>query len=162
MNRFQGILIGSIALFIGTSAFAQVDVKGAWVRGTVQGQKASGAYLEITSKDAATLVGAASPVAGTVEIHEMRMEGDVMRMRAIPRLALPAGKKVELKPGGYHVMLVDLKQPLAKGDKVALTLSVEGPDKKVQKIDVQAEVRDLTAAAKQGGAARHGAGDHKH
>ncbi len=147
-------------LLVCTSAFAQVDVKGAWVRGTVQGQKASGAYLEITSKDAAALVGAASPLAGTVEIHEMRMEGDVMRMRAVQRIALPAGRKVELKPGGYHVMLVDLKQPLAKGDKVPLTLRVEGADKKVTSIEVQAEVRDLTAAAKQGGAAKHG--EHKH
>ena len=90
----------------------------------------------------------------------MRMEGDVMRMRAVQRIALPAGRKVELKPGGYHVMLVDLKQPLAKGDKVPLTLRVEGADKKVTSIEVQAEVRDLTAAAKQGGAAKHG--EHKH
>lgn len=159
-SRSITMLVTCAGLLIGASAFAQVDVKGAWVRGTVQGQKASGAYLEITSKDSATLVGAASPVAGTVEIHEMRMEGDVMRMRAVPRIALPAGKKVELKPGGYHVMLVDLKQPLAKGDKVPLTLRVEGADKKVTSIEVQAEVRDLTAAAKQGGAAKHG--EHKH
>ena len=81
-------------------------------------------------------------------------------MRAVQRIALPAGRKVELKPGGYHVMLVDLKQPLAKGDKVPLTLRVEGADKKVTSIEVQAEVRDLTAAAKQGGAAKHG--EHKH
>ena len=154
-SRPISMLVACASLIVSTAAFAQVEVKSPWVRGTVQGQKASGAYLEITSKDAAALVGAASPVAGTVEIHEMRMEGDVMRMRAIPRLALPAGKKVELKPGGYHVMLIDLKQPLAKGEKVPLTLRVEGADKKVQTIDVQAEVRDLTAAAK------HGAGEHK-
>lgn len=153
-------VIGSFAALLSAAAFAQVDIQGAWVRGTVQGQKASGAYLEITSKAAATLVGAESPAAAKVEVHEMRMEGDVMRMRAIARLALPAGRKVEFKPGGYHMMLIDLKQPLAKGDKVPLTLRVEGADRKVQAIEVQAEVRDLTAAAKHGGAARRD--DHKH
>lgn len=149
-------VLGTFALTFSASALAQVEVRGAWVRGTVQGQKASGAFMEITSREATTLIGAESPVAGTVEVHEMRMEGDVMRMRALPRLALPAGKKVELKPGGYHVMLVDLKKPLAKGDKVPLTLRIEGADKKVQTVEVQAEVRDLTAPAK------HDPGAHKH
>ena len=160
--KFRTITMLAAGLIASVPVLAQVEIKSPWVRGTVQGQKASGAYLEITSKESASLVGAASPVAGTVEIHEMRMEGDVMRMRAVQRLALPAGKKVELKPGGYHVMLIDLKRPLAAGEKVPLTLRVEGTDKKVQTIEVQAEVRDLTAAAKHGGAPRHGAGDQKH
>lgn len=142
---FITTLVACAGLLLGTPALAQIEVKSPWVRGTVQGQKASGAYLEITSKDAAALVGAASPVAGTVEIHEMRMEGDVMRMRAVQRIALPAGRKVELKPGGYHVMLLDLKQPLAKGDMVPLTLRIEGTGKKMTAIEVQAEVRDLAS-----------------
>ncbi len=144
------------SLVFSAPAFAQVEVRSAWVRGTVQGQKASGAYLEITSREAATLIGAESPAAGKAEIHEMRMEGDVMRMRAAPRIELPAGRTVELRPGGYHVMLIDLKRPLVKGDKVPLRLRIEGADKKMQTVEVQAEVRDLTAAAK------HGAADHKH
>jgi len=69
-----------------------------------------------------------------------------MKMRAIPRLELPAGKPVQLGPGGYHVMLIDLKQPLKKGDMVPLTLQVESRDKKVEAVDVRAEVRDLTAS----------------
>lgn len=100
-----------------------LDVKGAWARATVQGQKATGAFMTLTAKDAGKLVGVSSPVAGVVEVHEMKMEGDVMRMRAVDGgLDLPAGKAVELKPGGYHVMLMDLKTPLLKDTTVPLTL----------------------------------------
>lgn len=99
-----------------------VDVKNAWARATVPGQKASGAFMTLTAKDGAKLVSVSSPVAGVTEVHEMKMEGDVMKMRAVPLLDLPAGKAVELKPGGYHVMLMDLKQPLQKDSSIALTL----------------------------------------
>lgn len=70
-------------------------------------------------------MGASSPVAGVVEVHEMKMDGDIMRMRAVPVLELPAGQTVQLKPGGYHIMMTDLKQPLAKDSKVALTLRLQ-------------------------------------
>jgi copper(I)-binding protein len=126
---------------------ADVEIKNPWVRGTVSGQQATGAFMEITSKSGATLVGASSPSAGVSELHEMKMDGGVMRMRAIPRLDLPAGKPVALGPGGYHVMLIQLKQPLKKGDRVALTLQIEGKDRKVEAVQVEAEVRDLTATA---------------
>jgi hypothetical protein len=135
-------------------AWAQVTVSQPWVRGTVQGQKASGAFMQLKSAEGATLVGAQSPVAGVVEIHEMRMESNVMRMRAIPKLDLPAGQAVELKPGGYHVMLMDLKQPLKKGDTVPITLKLQGKDGKPQEVEVKAEVRDL-AASSGGGAMKH-------
>jgi len=78
-----------------------------------------------------------------VEIHEMSMEGSVMKMRAVPGLDLPAGKTVELKPGGYHVMLMDLKKELKAGDTVPLTLVVEGADKKREIIEVKAPVKAL-------------------
>ena len=78
--------------------------------------------MRLTARQATQLVGASTPVAGTTEVHEMKMEGDVMRMRAVPKLDLPAGQVVELKPGGYHIMLQELKQPLAKGATVPLTL----------------------------------------
>ncbi|WP_300454128.1 copper chaperone PCu(A)C [Accumulibacter sp.] len=131
-----------------TAVFAaDVEVKNAWVRGTVPGQQATGAFMEIVSQSGATLVGAASPAAAITEIHEMKMEGGVMKMRSIPRLPLPAGKPVQLGPGGYHVMLIKLKQPLQKGDSVALTLQVEGQDKKTEAVEVRAEVRDLAAVA---------------
>ena len=78
--------------------------------------------MKITAKAGTQLVGVSSPVAGVSEVHEMKMDGDIMKMRAVPALDLPAGKTVELKPGGYHVMLMDLKQPLKKDSKVPLTL----------------------------------------
>lgn len=134
---------------------ADLDVKTPWVRGTVAGQKATGAFMELSSPAGTTIVGASSPVAGVTEIHEMKMDAGVMKMRAIPRLDVPAGKTVSLAPGGYHVMLMDLKQQLKKGDIVALTLQVEGKDGKVAPVEVKAEVRELTASTP-------AAGDHKH
>jgi copper(I)-binding protein len=103
-------------------AQARPKVEGAWVRSAVPGQQGTGAFMKLTALQAMQLVGVSTPVAGTAEVHEMKMDGDVMRMRAVPKLDLPAGETVELKPGGYHVMLMDLKQPLAPGSTVALTL----------------------------------------
>lgn len=134
-------------LFALPAVAADLEVKDPWVRGTVTAQKATGAFMQLSSKGGATLVGVASPAAGVVELHEMTMEGNVMKMRALPRLDIKAGETVELKPGSYHVMLIGLKKPLAKGDVVPITLKVEGKDKKVETVDVKAEVRDLTAAA---------------
>ncbi len=100
-----------------------VQVSGAWVRATVPGQKGSGAFMKLTSKTSTRLVGLSSPVAGVAEVHEMKMDGDVMRMRSLAAgLDLPAGKTVELKAGGLHVMLMDLKQTLAAGSTVPMTL----------------------------------------
>lgn len=141
------ILFAAFALLAATNAQAQTAVTDAWVRGTVGGQKATGAFMQLRSPGGAALVSAASPVAGVVEIHEMRMEKDVMRMRAIPKLELPPNQAVELKPGGYHVMLMDLKGPLSKGDVVPITLTVQGRDGKTETIEVRAEVRELTAPA---------------
>jgi copper(I)-binding protein len=110
----------------------------------VVGQKGTGAFMKLTAPEGATLVGAVSPVAGVVEIHEMAMEGTVMRMRALPKgLALPAGKAVELKPGGYHVMLMDLKQQLKAGEKVKLDLQFELRDKKRVTQPLEIEVRSV-------------------
>lgn len=126
---------------------ADVTVKDSWVRGTTPAMKATGAFMEITSSDAATLVSASSPVAGVVEIHTMKMENNMMTMRAVPSLDLPAGKGVKLAPGGNHVMLMELKQQLKKGDVVPITLKVEGKDKQVQTLEIKAEVRDLAQPA---------------
>lgn len=134
------------ALFItAASAHAQVTVKDPWVRGTVTGQKATGAFLQLTTTEAVRLVEARSGAAKIVEIHEMRMEGDRMMMQAVPGLDLVPGKTLELKPGGYHVMLIDVVKPLNAGDKVPLTLVLEGKDKKRIQVDVSAEVRALNA-----------------
>ena len=103
--------------------------------------------VEHAAKQGAALVSASSPVAGVVEIHTMSMNNGVMTMRPIPRLELPAGKAVQLAPGGYHVMLMDLKQPLKTGEVVPITLKLEGKDKALTSVDVKAVVRPLNAAA---------------
>ena len=134
-----------ILVLFSTLAWADVSVKDAWVRGTVAGQAVTGAFMELKSTENAALLSVSSPVAGAVEVHEMSMDKGVMKMRAVPKLNLPAGKAVALKPGSYHIMLMDLKQPLKKGDSVPLTLKIEGKDKKLNTLELKAEVRDLTA-----------------
>jgi copper(I)-binding protein len=134
-----------------------------WVRGTVPEQKATGAFMRLTAPVDSRVVEARSPVAGTVELHEMKMDNGVMRMRAMPALTLPANQAVNLAPGGYHVMLMGLKQPLKAGDTVPITLVVEGPDKQRRNIEVSAPVRALNASP--AGASGHGSGHgsgHKH
>jgi len=103
--------------------WAQVKIDNAWARATVQGQKATGAFMTFTAAQTTRLVAVSTPVAGVAEIHEMKMDSGVMKMRAVPGLDLPANQAVELKPGGYHLMLMDLKAPLAKDASVALTLT---------------------------------------
>jgi hypothetical protein len=128
-----------------SAAFAQVTVKDPWLRATVPQQKATGVFLQITSAKDARLVEARSPVANVVELHEMAMVDNVMKMRAISGLALPAGRVVELKPGGYHVMLIDLKQQIKDGDVVPVTLIVEDKDKKRETIEIKAQAKPLAA-----------------
>jgi copper(I)-binding protein len=148
-----------LALTVSLSAQAQVTVKDAWVRATVPQQKATGAFMQLQSVQDAKLLSAQSPVAGVVEVHEMSMDGGVMKMRAVPSLALPAGKSVELKPGGYHVMLMDLKAQVKDGDTVPVTLVVEGKDGKRQTIEVKASARTAAAPAMKQG---DGHSAHKH
>ncbi len=141
------ILLVLLGLLASAAAQAQITVKDAWVRGTVAQQKATGLFAHITSAQGGTLVAASSPLAAAAEIHEMSMHGDVMKMRELPGgLILPAGKTVKLEPGGLHIMLMDLKKPVKAGDRVPVTLVIEGADKKRESITVQAEVRALGAA----------------
>lgn len=136
----------AIAFTLGSlPALADVSVEEAWVRATVPQQNATGAFMRLTSDRDARLISAASPVAGVVEIHEMTMEGNVMKMGAIPGLDLPAGKIVELKPGGYHVMLMGLKQQVKDGDEVPISIVVEAADGARQTIELKAHARPLNA-----------------
>ncbi len=138
------VAISALLLCASSSLYAQnVDVKDAWVRASVQGQKATGAFMQLTAKADSKLVEVKSPVAGVVEIHEMAMDNNVMKMRQIPGLALPAGKAVELKPGGYHVMLLDLKAQVKEGDVVPVTLVFEGKDGKRETVEVKAPAKPL-------------------
>ena len=148
MTLFKSTLLVVFAASISALALAQtpdtnVEVKDAWVRSTVVGQMGTGAFMKITAKVGTQLVGVSSPVAGVGEVHEMKMEGDVMKMRAVPQLDLPAGRAVELKPGGYHVMLMDLKQPLIRDTKVPLTLTFKDAKGVQSKLELSVPVSTL-------------------
>jgi len=138
-SQLKVLCIAGWAL-VAAQAWADVTVTGAWVRGTVPKQQATGAFMKLKSTEDVSLVNAASPSANIVEIHEMTMRGNVMAMRSIDDIPLPAGKVVELKPGGFHVMLIDLVKPLAKGDKVPITLTFVGKEGKRSKLEIKAEV----------------------
>ena len=141
MKRFAVAAVMAMALAAHAQRSADIDVKSAWVRPTVAGQMGTGAFMHLTSRDGARLLGASSDVAGVVEIHEMAMEGNVMRMRPIRSLDLPPGSTIELKPGGHHMMLMDLKRPLATGEKIKVELRLETRDKKLVTQPVEIEVR---------------------
>jgi periplasmic copper chaperone A len=123
-------------------AAAQVQVSGAWVRETLPGQAASVAYMRLRSAQRAAVVAVECPI-GLAELHQMRMDGDIMRMRPLKRLELPAGRTVEMGPNGAHVMLTRLRRPLAPGERVPLRLTVQTPGKGRSTVDVMAEVRAL-------------------
>ena len=141
MKQWAAAAALAIALTAQAQRGADIDVKSAWARPTVAGQMGTGAFMHLTSKDGARLLSAASDVAGVVEIHEMAMEGNVMRMRPIPNLDLPPGSTVELKPGGHHMMLMDLKRPLATGEKIKVELRLETRDKKLVTQPIEIEIR---------------------
>jgi copper(I)-binding protein len=119
----RAALLVITALVCGSLYAQTVEVKDAWVRTSVQGQKATGAFMKIIAKEGVKLISVSTPVAGVAEVHEMKMEGDVMRMRALSGAQdLPAGETMEFKSGGYHIMLMDLRVALPKGSIVPLTL----------------------------------------
>jgi copper(I)-binding protein len=143
------VFVAAVLLAWFGAAHAQVQIKDAWARSSVQGQMATGAFMSLTSSEGARLVGASSPVAGVVEIHEMSMEDNVMKMRPINGLDLPPGRSVELKPGGYHVMLMDLKRPLKAGERVPVELRFEMRDKRLvtQPVEIEVMARAPVAGA---------------
>ena len=159
MKPLKHCITSAVLALSATLTWAQaVKVDEPWVRGTVAAQKATGAFMRLTPQKNVRLVAASSPVAAVVEIHEMTMVDQVMRMRAIPGLDLQTGRTTELKPGGYHVMLMELKQTLSAGDVVPLTLVFEDAAKQRFTQDVQAPVTALGA----GNMAPKGHGGMKH
>ncbi len=140
--------IAIVMLFCLSQAWAEnVVVSDASARATAPGQESAAIRFSITSKKEARLMAIVSPVAGAVEIHSMTHDNGVMKMRAIEFLPLPAGKMVKLGVSGNHVMLLNLKNPLKAGDSVPLTITVEFADKHKEKINVNAEVKPLTASS---------------
>ena len=144
---------------------AHVAAEGAWARASVAGQQATGAFVRLTAKEPLRLVGVRTPAAAVGEIHEMKMEGDVMRMRALDGLDLPAGQTVELKPGGLHLMFQQLKAPLQVGTQVPVTLVFQDAQGAESRLHLQVPVQRM--APKGGEATGHGghampAGGHQH
>ncbi len=145
-----GVLITVPAAPFMALAADGVSAGNAWVRATAPGQKTAGAYMDLTSDADAALVAVESAVAGKAELHSMSMDAGVMRMRPVAKIDLPAKKAVKLAPGGLHVMLLDIKQPLKEGDKIALTLTIRGGGNAPSTVKVEAQVRAAGSASMHG------------
>lgn len=146
LNGWMIAVAASLAAQVGWAA--NISVTDAWARATVPGQQVSGAFMQIQSDADARLVGVSSPAVPRVEVHEMKMDGDVMRMREVGAIDLPKGKTVSLQPGGYHIMMLDLKKPIVAGDVMPFTLVVESGGKR-QTVEVKAEVRAMGSGGMQ-------------
>jgi len=144
-----------VALGFGFSVQAQevkvgsIKVDHAYIRATVPGQQVAGGFMKIENKGIADqLLSASSPAAGEVQLHEMAMEGTVMKMRQVKDIPVPAGGSVELKPGGLHLMLMNIKAPLAAGESVPVKLKFA----KAGEVEVKMPVNAMGQA---GGAMKH-------
>jgi copper(I)-binding protein len=149
MTIYRRTLIASAGALLALSAALPANaqsapkVEDAWARPTVAGQAGGGGFLKITSATADRLIAASAAVSKTVELHTMQMDGDVMRMRQIPAIEIPAGQTVELKPGGLHVMFIGLTQTLDNGASFPLTLRFE----KAGEVTVDVKVRTTAGPA---------------
>jgi copper(I)-binding protein len=166
LRRFTLMALGS--LMVSGMAWAHPDAahvkaENAWARASVPGQQASGAFMRLTAQEPLKLVGVESPAAAVAEVHEMKMDGDVMRMRAIESLDLPKGVAVDLKPGGYHVMLQQLKAPLLKDTQVPITLVFKDAKGELSRLHLQVPVRLTPPAGTAPAESGHmGHGAHQH
>ena len=126
-----------------------VQIENAYTRSTVPGQMAAGGFMKIENKGAVDqLISASSPVASEVQLHEMSMEGNIMKMRQVKEVVVPAGGAVELKPGGMHLMFMNIKAPLTAGETVPVKLKFA----KAGEVEVKMPVN---AMGSQGGAMKH-------
>jgi copper(I)-binding protein len=132
-----------LLLFAALPAWAQVSVEQPWSRATPPGAKIGVGFMRLRNAGGAAerVVGVSSPVAGRVEMHVTTREGDVMKMRQVESFEIPAGGSFELKPGGAHLMLMGLQRPLAKGERIPLTLKLQSGDT----LEVELDVAELGA-----------------
>ena len=151
----KALLISTVGFGLAGIAQAQstkvgsVQIENAYTRSTVPGQMAAGGFMKIENKGAVDqLISASSPVAGEVQLHEMAMEGNVMKMRQVKEVVVPAGGAVELKPGGMHLMFINIKAPLTAGETVPVKLKFA----KAGEVEVKMPVNAMGA---QGGAMKH-------
>lgn len=143
--KYGWMMAAAFSLAAQTTWAANISVTDAWVRATMPGQPVGGAYMQIQSDADARLIGVSSSAVPRVEVHEMTMDGNMMRMREVKAVELPKGKTVSLEPGGLHLMLMNLKKPIAAGDTIPLTLTIESGGKQ-QTVEVNADVRAMDAA----------------
>ncbi|MEF8716083.1 MAG: copper chaperone PCu(A)C [Accumulibacter sp.] len=137
-RRLARIAAALLILGAASAVHAQVRVDGAWARATVPSQSATGAFMRLTADKDVVLTGVSSPVARVVEVHEMSMDKDIMRMRAVDQLPLKAGQTNELKSGGLHIMMMGLKKQIKVGEVVPLTLSFKAADGRVSTVEANA------------------------
>lgn len=140
MNK-KSLLISSLLLTFSQLSFAEVEAQGAYARETAPSATTSAVFVKLTNSESAdiSLVSASASAAGKVELHDMIMDGDMMKMRQVEKIVVPANGTTELKPGGFHVMLFDLTGPLKEGENISVqlnfsnqqTLSFDAPIKKV-------------------------------
>jgi len=138
----RSLLFAALAMAAGI-AQASVTATDAWVRGTVPAQQTTGVFVTLQSSEESRLVAVTTPAARSAEIHASEQKQGVMHMHALDAIALPAGQRVELKPGGFHIMLVGLTRALGAGDTVPLTFTFEDRQGKRTRIEVRAQVRPL-------------------
>jgi copper(I)-binding protein len=148
MKRIVIAILAGLLLLSACGAKEGIEIRDAWARTSTQGMN-SAVYFVIQnhSAEADELIGAASEVADAVEVHESKMEGDVMTMNRVESIALEPSAKVEFMPGGFHVMLIGLKQDLKAGDEIEVTLQFrDSPD-----ITIKATVKDGSGMQNMGG-----------
>ncbi|MCP2227268.1 copper(I)-binding protein [Pseudomonas silensiensis] len=145
-RRVKQLVLGCALIGMVWQVSAQTRVDDAWVRATVAGQPSTGAFMTLQADSDSKLLSVQSPVAKTVQIHQSSMKDDVMSMRQVESVELPAGKPVNFDPHGYHVMLMDLTAQVKEGDKVPLILTVENAKGDKETIKVEAEARALGMA----------------
>lgn len=150
MTNFYRLIALLFGLTLSTVIHAaDIKISGAWVRATLPGQDVGMVSLIITSKQAANLVGISSTACKSVEMHSMAHENNMMKMREVKTIALPAGETVDFDEAGYHLMLIGLKAPLAAGEKLPLTLRFKQANQRAVKVNTQAEVKSVTTTKTQ-------------
>lgn len=145
-RRIKQLVLGCSLIGLAWQVSAQTQVQDAWVRATVAGQPSTGAFMTLQADSDSKLLSVQSPAAKTVQIHQSTMKDDVMSMRQVESVALPAGKPVSFDPHGYHIMLIDLTAQVQEGSKVPMTLIVENAKGEKETIEVQADARALGMA----------------
>lgn len=146
------IRVSALLIVVSLSAItyaAEIKVSGAWARATLPGQDVGMVSLIITSKQAANLVGISSTACKSVEMHSMSHENNMMKMREVKAISLPAGETVDFDEEGYHLMLIGLKAPLTAGEKLPLTLRFKQANQRAVKVNTQAVVKSVTTTQTQ-------------